>query len=261
MAGLLKRMLLAHVAVLALGACGPTLIPAGYMATSRQNIGEGLPGFIVEGKTTRDEVLMRMGEPDERGHFDRWFGYESRRSMGGVAIGMNAPLLAVGSYTMRYRRIVLNFSDQGVVESAAFAQRECVEQIDPRGITRCVDADLEMVRDRFPGAVYRSGDRWTAGAVDVTNQAVVFWFKPEPGSGNPVLRRLPTETIADVQWGRDDAQQGGPTALVARTDGGIDVFAFRPLAGKDPAEAGAFDTTRTERFIEGVKALQSKQAR
>jgi hypothetical protein len=67
--------------------------------------------------------------------------------------------------------------------------------------------------------------------------------------------------IADVQWGRDDAQQGGPTALVARTDGSIDVFAFRPLAGKDPAEAGAFDTTRTERFIEGVKALQSKQAR
>ena len=162
---------------------------------------------------------------------------------------------------MRYRHIIFNFSDQGVVESAAFAQRECVEQIDPRGVTRCVDSDLEVVRDRFPGAVYRTGDRWTAGAVDVTNQAVVFWFKPEPGSGNPVLRRLPTEMISDVQWGRDDAQQGGPTALVARTDGSIDVFAFSPLAGKDRAEAGAFDTSRTARFIEGVKALQSKQAR
>ena len=131
MAGLLKRMLLAHAAALALGACGPTLIPAGYMAASRQNIGEGMPSFVVEGKTTRDEVLMRMGEPDERGHFDRWFAYESRRSMGGVAIAMNVPPVAVGSYTMRYRRIVLNFSDQGVVESAAFAERECVEQIIP----------------------------------------------------------------------------------------------------------------------------------
>lgn len=261
MAGLLKRMLLAHAAALALGACGPTLIPAGYMAASRQNIGEGMPSFVVEGKTTRDEVLMRMGEPDERGHFDRWFAYESRRSMGGVAIAVNVPPVGVGSYTMRYRHIIFNFSDEGVVESAAFAQRECVEQIDPRGVTRCVDSDLEVVRDRFPGAVYRTGDRWTAGAVDVTNQAVVFWFKPEPGSGNPVLRRLPTEMISDVQWGRDDAQQGGPTALVARTDGSIDVFAFSPLAGKDRAEAGAFDTSRTARFIEGVKALQSKQAR
>jgi hypothetical protein len=164
MAGLLKRMLWAHAAALALGACGPTLIPAGYMAVSRQNIGEGLPNFIVEGKTTRDEVLLRMGEPDERGHFDRWYAYESRRSMGGIAIAMNVPPMGVGSYTMRYRRIVFNFSDQGVVESAAFAQLECVEQIDPRGVTRCVDADLEVVRDSFPGAVYRSGDRWTSGS-------------------------------------------------------------------------------------------------
>ena len=67
MAGLLKRMLLAHAAALALGACGPTLIPAGYMAASRQNIGEGMPSFIVEGKTTRDEALMRMGEPTNAG--------------------------------------------------------------------------------------------------------------------------------------------------------------------------------------------------
>ena len=231
------------------------------MAASRQNIGEGLPNFIVEGKTTRDEVLMRMGEPDERGHFDRWFAYASRRSMGGVAIAMNVPPMGVGSYTMRYRRIVFNFSDQGAIESAAYVQRECVEHIDPRGVTRCVDADLEVVRDSFPGAVYRLGDRWTAGAVDVTNQAVVFWFKPEPGSGNPVLRRLPSEMIADVQWGCDDAQQGGPTALVARTDGSIDVFAFRPLVGKDPAEASAFDRARAERFIEGVKSLRSKLTR
>ena len=95
----------------------------------------------------------------------------------------------------------------------------------------------------------------------MTNQAAVFWFKPEPGSGNPVLRRLPTEMIADVQWGHEDAQLGGPTALVARVDGRIDVFAFRPLAGNDPAQSGAFDRARTERFIDGVKALQSKLAR
>jgi len=259
MAKFLKQMLVVHAAVLALGGCGPTIIPAGYMAASRQNIGERLPDFIIEGKTTREEVLVHIGEPDERGHFDRWFAYDSQRSAGGAAISIvgNTPL-AVGAYTMRYRRIVFNFSDQGVVTSASFAQQECFEHVDPSGVTRCVDADLEVIRDRFPGAAYLTGDRWIEGAVDVTNQAIVFWFKPEAGSGNPVLHRLPAATIDDVQWG---ALQGGPTAMVTRSDGGIDVFAFRPLAGNDPAKSGAFDRARTERFIDGVRFVQSKSAR
>ena len=255
-----KWILTVAAVVSALSGC-VDLKPPRDVGGSRSNVGEQLPAFIVEGKTTRDDVLLQIGEPDERGYFDRWFVYQSQRSFGGAAVGI-VPGLVAGAEAVRYRRIVVSFDDAGVVAKASFVEQEQVESfyldVPPK---RRMDAGSEVIRDRFPGAVYRLGGRWSEGAVDITNQAVVFWVKPEPGSDNRVLIRLPAETIAGVRWGAEDASQGGRTALVARVDGGIDVFAFRPLAGNDPAESGAFDQARTGRFVEGVKALQSKLAR
>ena len=259
MARFVKLTLLVAATVLALNAC-VDLRPPGLVGGTRSDIGESLPRFIVEGRTTRDTVLLHLGEPDERGYFDRWFVYRSQHTLGGAAVGM-VPGLVWGAEAIRYRRIEISFDDAGIVDMARFVARAHVQSFDSGSMSMWrMDSGSESVRDRFPDAVHRAGNRWIDGAIDVTNQALIFWFKPELGSGNPVLIRLRAESIADVRWGLDDNQQGGPTVLVARADGGSDVFAFRPLAGKDPAEAGAFDRARAERFIEGVKSLKAVSA-
>ena len=45
---------------------GCLIIPTdAYLSYSRENIAEGPPAAVVPGKTTREEVLLNLGEPDE----------------------------------------------------------------------------------------------------------------------------------------------------------------------------------------------------
>ena len=84
------RWFLALVASAALLSGCPVPLPPTYDSASRQNVGEHIPDFIVNGETTRDDVLLRLGEPDGRGPGDRWFAYGSQYSKGGVLFVMAA---------------------------------------------------------------------------------------------------------------------------------------------------------------------------
>jgi hypothetical protein len=252
MPGLLRAAMAAAGTAVAVIACVPVWsIPSGYAGSSRQNIGEGLPDFVVEGKTTREEVLLRLGEPDVRGPADSWFGYGSLLNAGGVDFGL------VSAQTLRYRRIILGFDEQGVVTRATYVERGCViynEGPSKDAACKAIASDeaSEWLRERFLGAVYRSGDRWVAGATVVTSQAVVFLAGPDEKSVYRQLLRLHGSEIANVEWGADDPLQGGPTAVILHPDGTREVFAFGPLQ-----HAGAFDRVRTERFIEYVRLMHT----
>ncbi len=245
-----RRAMVAGAALGQLTACGPIPIFSGYAAGSRQNIGERVPDFIVEGKTPREEVLLRLGEPDVRGPADSWYAYGSLLHAGGVEFGF------LSAETLRYRRIIVDFDEQGVVSRASHVGQDCpvYNQVAPRSAPcKAIASDVasEWLRERFLGAVYRSGDRWIAGATAVTSQGVVFLAGPEEKSVGRQLLRLHVSEIASVEWGADDPQQGGPTAVILRTEGMREVFAFRPLQ-----DGGAFDRVRTERFIETVRLMQ-----
>jgi len=245
-----RGAIVAAAALVGLAACGPMPISSGYAAGSRQNIGERLPDFIVEGKTPREEVLLRLGEPDVRGPADSWFAYGSLLHAGGVEFGF------LSAETLRYRRIIVDFDEQGVVSRASHVEQDCpiYNQVAPKSAPcKAITSDVasESLRERFLGAVYHSGDRWIAGATAVTSQAVVFLAGPDEKSMYRQLFRLHVSEIANVDWGADDPQHGGPTAVIARIDGMREVFAFRP-----PQDAGPFDRVRTERFIETVRLMQ-----
>lgn len=131
MRGLLRRVVIAVASVAVLTGCPVPLVPR-YESESRHNVGERLPDFIVEGTTTRADVLLHLGEPDGRDPEDRWFAYGSRYNEGGVlfvAFGPGGAGAAVGTKSVRYRRIVVRFDDRGVVTSAGFVERACPSAI------------------------------------------------------------------------------------------------------------------------------------
>ncbi len=53
---------LAVASVLVLSGCPVPIPPLGYLGESRTNLPDRVPGFIVEGKTTRGDVLLGLGE-------------------------------------------------------------------------------------------------------------------------------------------------------------------------------------------------------
>jgi hypothetical protein len=182
-----------------------------YEPGSRQNVGERLPDFIVEGATRRAEVLMRMGEPDGRGPGDRWFAYGSRYNEGGVLFvaGGAGGVAGAGAESIRYRRIVIRFDDQGVVTAAGLVERACVNTMVALGSTigsspPCLDvaADGARVEAALPPAAGSASDagarRTTRGRFETATVRIAPAEVVEPRTGPPDARLAVTDRRTNI---------------------------------------------------------------
>jgi outer membrane protein assembly factor BamE (lipoprotein component of BamABCDE complex) len=103
--------------------CPAPLFHVGYDPGSRGNLPASQPEWIVAGTTSREEILLRLGTPDEQARDGRWIGYRSSHHEGGVMFLVPPILLAAETYTAR--RLVVWVDDRGIVTKADFAQKEC----------------------------------------------------------------------------------------------------------------------------------------
>ena len=229
----LTRWVLVLVASAALLSGCPVPLPPTYDSASRQNVGEHIPDFIVNGETTRDDVLLRLGEPDGRGPGDRWFAYGSHYSKGGVLFVMAAGggAGAAGVESIRFRRLVVRFNEKGVVADSAFVERVCPRYTFGAGGRADVSAPcIDVTVDDAPGsaplmdsgippgehvvAVYENvvwavtlrglsitERRIVPGTLSLTDRSLVFEGKRAETDGSPAVLRIPYADIAHAQSG------------------------------------------------------------
>jgi outer membrane protein assembly factor BamE (lipoprotein component of BamABCDE complex) len=113
----------------------PVPIPSGYASSSRENLSAEVTDQLVPGVTTREEVLLLLGEPDGVGPNASWLAYGSVRGEGGVVfvIFAGGSAAGAGGEKMEYRRLIARFDERGVMTNAQFVDRECWEGIGGMG--------------------------------------------------------------------------------------------------------------------------------
>lgn len=101
-----------------LSGCLPIpVLPFGDTEQSRQNITDGVPDFIVVGKTTRADVLLLLGDPDRKKDNDRNFLYFRETEEGGVAFVVGgAGRGAIVGTPVTFRVLIVGFDAAGVVD-------------------------------------------------------------------------------------------------------------------------------------------------
>jgi hypothetical protein len=280
------RVLCALALTLVMVACVPIPIPSNPVGGWRQNLGDSMPTAIVEGKSTREDVLLALGEPDRRGADDRWFTYESAYGLGGVMlVGLPHPVELASRDTTRYRVVMVRFDPRGVVVEARFAEHVCgdwslmndqpfpcvnllagaepvarIDRLDSRA-TLPTEAG-ERVHDNFVAAVCRRDDRWITGAAYVTNRAV--YFLDRATAGEPVSRlvfRWKVDEIAEIDWGEFDTTAGTEAVRMRHSDGSVVLLAFKQLQLSGSSDPGGFDRTRAVRFIATVRLVKEPASR
>ncbi len=99
-------------AVLALAGC-PIPLPAGYQASSRENLPAEPLDWVTVGVTTREDVLLKLGEADGEAPDGSWLAYGSAYAKGGVLFVLFAGSSAAGAggETVRYHRLIISFDD------------------------------------------------------------------------------------------------------------------------------------------------------
>lgn len=111
----------------------PYPIPSlGYMPDSRHNLNDAVPAFIVRGQTSREEVLYKLGEPDQVIGEGQTFVYVSAKARGGMGIlvlsefSNNMPVSE--AKRMVFRRLTVEFDASGRVSSAANETKACTSE-------------------------------------------------------------------------------------------------------------------------------------
>ena len=141
-------------AVLATGCVLP--IPSGYEGTSRQNLPEMVPSFIRTLETTREDVILRLGEPDAAAFDESWISFGSAYCTGGalfvMAAGGNAG--GAGAMGMRYFRLIVPFDLNGFVTQPIFESKSCVEYVGFAGnqsgsSTPCLDIKRADIHEKY----------------------------------------------------------------------------------------------------------------
>ncbi len=143
-------------ATLLLGCVIPIPVPARYHYSSRQNMSQGVPEFIVQGKTTREEVLLALGQADGAALDESWLCYGCAYGKGGVVVFIYPVPAAPTFESVEYTRLVVYFDESGVVERTQFEKRTCGEvgasteggEIKPRPCIDVTGKDLPLVRDK-----------------------------------------------------------------------------------------------------------------
>jgi outer membrane protein assembly factor BamE (lipoprotein component of BamABCDE complex) len=112
--------------------------PLGYTPDSRHNVSEAVPTFIVQGQTSREDVLYKLGEPDSVDGAGQTFVYVSadRHGGGGVLVMSyitNSMPTFTGQRTL-FRRLTVEFDAAGVVSSATSETKTCTIDTHSRGL-------------------------------------------------------------------------------------------------------------------------------
>ena len=115
------------VAVLLVG-CVPLPLASGDLDTSRRNVGDRLPDFIVAGRTTRADVLLALGEPDMVSEHGAWISYNrATRDSGAAYVFPYGSGAVYFTESVTYRRLIVYFDEQGAVIDAHADRTTCSE--------------------------------------------------------------------------------------------------------------------------------------
>lgn len=120
----IRRAVLAS-ALLVLSGCVPIpVLPTGDRAGSLKDLSDQVPEFIVVGKTTRAEVLLVLGEPDQTTDNDSQFIYRRLSEEGGIALmyggGGRGGITGI---PVTLRVLSMNFNENGVVSNVRVGKR------------------------------------------------------------------------------------------------------------------------------------------
>lgn len=274
----LRVLASAALAAASLGACVvlPIPRPRGTLEGMRGNVGDALPAFVVEGRTTRAEVLLALGEPDRRADGDRWFAYDSGRRLAGVnwvVLVGGAPVSSPGFVlgvreTVDWRELRLRFDEAGVLVQAEVAARrqegfrfgDAPSAPAPERPARPGSAEAALqearrsfvaadpgdrLREAFVAAACRTDGAWRDAVVYVSDRAVSCRVTGEPPW------RIEAGAIAAADWAPPEEAPATPAVRLRRRDGTTADFAFRPL---DAADAAAV-RRRAALFLESVWRL------
>lgn len=126
-----RAVLVSATCVVLLAGCPVPVPPFGYSSTSRDNLPDKVPAFIVKGTTTREDVLLTLGAPDSHSPDGHWFAYRSERHTGGIVFVVGAAYSAGGVGVVGYdeRLLTVRFDERAVVIDATLENRIC-----PRGV-------------------------------------------------------------------------------------------------------------------------------
>ena len=124
----IRTIVIMSMAVLLLAGC-PFPVPPGYQGNSRENLEDGVPVHIKSGETSREDVIMALGEPDAVSVDESWVEYGSAYCIGGmgVIVAGGGSAGAIAGYGMQYRRLIVRFDSLGFVTQPKFESETCLQ--------------------------------------------------------------------------------------------------------------------------------------
>jgi outer membrane protein assembly factor BamE (lipoprotein component of BamABCDE complex) len=268
--------------MLMLCACTPLPIPIyipGDNTKARMTLDESAVASIRPGVSTRESVLLALGEPGEVAPDARWITYaaqisdgEWRLVYGGIA---NYQILYGSGERVRYRTLLVFFDADSRVRDLWQYAGDCVipcVELSPgryweKWLAYAKAQELidpgEVVREGFISAAWRSNNRWMPGAAVVTSRALLFLKISDAGPmAYQQVLRVPAPEIASVE--STEASTSGTDSFavrITRTDGSGEEFAFKPLPSRAPYDAPPFERERAQHFMESVLTLGGRRIR
>lgn len=265
----------------ALCGCVALPLPSQDSRLERDNLGQWQSERFQPGKSTREDVLLALGEPDGVAADGSWLVFADVRNAGHwlVVVGTAGGAGGVdtnGKYV--YRNLIVFFDPRGRVREILNETGECRQPAST--VPSCYSVYLGgwpaerllrarigllglhglAIRDVFLDAMQRQDGRWVDGALIVAAQGVIF---VETSNAGPLYARASTMSTSDdtsVDW-EPVAEPGGPAVLLQRRDGASHVLAFKPLPlGPGIASTGGFDRERAERFADAVRRARDATA-
>ncbi len=113
-----------------LTSCVIPIPPTNAVVTGmRDNIGDRVPDFIISNVTTREEVLMHLGQADNSQAGEWQLSYRSGVHRGGILIFVAAQGGIAGYIYGRelHRILIVEFDEAGVVKSTRLQTELCSE--------------------------------------------------------------------------------------------------------------------------------------
>ena len=124
------RSVLVFVLPVLRAACVP--IPPNHSSTTRSNVPDKAPGWIVPGCTTLADVLLREGEPDGGALDERTLSWTRVDGLGGGLLIIPVPaggIAAFGLTEERHTRMVVRFDRNEVAEGCDVQSASCASGI------------------------------------------------------------------------------------------------------------------------------------
>lgn len=119
----MRAILFVCVIIATLSLAGCLIVPADhYKGYSRENVSEEPSAGIVPGTTTREEVLMRLGEPDRASEDESEFWYMASKVKGGIIVGYSGSDIVIDYIH------AIGFDRNGRVETVRLMKTDSIEK-------------------------------------------------------------------------------------------------------------------------------------